>query len=247
MTSEDLEDLAAIDPQYPELSFVLKQFSWSKYARVFDLLHRAENIYCDISFLHTRNALAFIRDDLGANRLLFGTGFKSHVAAAIAGLSHAGITQAEKDAVAYDNFMYSRKRNRRSDHYFKGGYGTFQSITAKIFWMNFSREAISVALSCARNTWVYPSKSPAISQSGTMPTSTTCTFSSTAGKVSVPLQSRSQPAPKITLMPPSLSVTPEAAPKADGNAKGSLRIRKLPTAYLNSVVLSTPKSAGRTL
>ena len=105
MTSEDLEDLASIAPEYPELNFVLKQVMWWQYSRVFDLLHRAENIFCDISWLHTRDAIRFIRDDVSYKRLIFGIGYKSHAAAAIAGLSHARIPQEEKDAAAYDNFV----------------------------------------------------------------------------------------------------------------------------------------------
>lgn len=105
MTSEDLEDLAHMAPEYPELNFVMKQVMWWQYSRVFDLLHRAENIFCDISWLHTRDAIRFIRDDVSYQRLIFGVGYKSHAAAAIAGLSHARIPQAEKDAAAYDNFV----------------------------------------------------------------------------------------------------------------------------------------------
>ena len=105
MTSEDLEDLAHIAPAYPELSFVLKQIMWWQYSRVFDLLNRAKNIYCDISWFHTRDAIRFVRDDLGAERLIFGVGYKSHAAAAVACLSHAKLSQQERDSVAYDHFV----------------------------------------------------------------------------------------------------------------------------------------------
>ena len=105
LTSEDEEDLAAIAMDYPELKFVLKQVMWWQYSRVFDLLHRADNIYCDISWLHTRDAIKFIAEDVSADRVVFGTGYKSHAAAAIAALSHAKMTQAQKDACAYDNFV----------------------------------------------------------------------------------------------------------------------------------------------
>lgn len=105
LTSEDEEDLAAIAKDYPELKFVLKQVMWWQYSRVFDLLHRADNIYCDISWLHTRDAINFIAKDVAPDRIVFGTGYKSHAAAAIAALSHAKLTQAEKDACAYDNFV----------------------------------------------------------------------------------------------------------------------------------------------
>lgn len=106
MTSEDLEDLAKVAPDYPELNFVLKQVMWWQYSRVFDLLHRAENIFCDISWLHTRDAIRFIRDSVSYKRLIFGVGYKSHAAAAIAGLSYAKIPQQERDAAAYDNLVH---------------------------------------------------------------------------------------------------------------------------------------------
>ena len=105
LTSDDMEDLAAVANDYPELKFVLKQVMWWQYSRVFDLLHRAKNIYCDISWLHTRDAITFIAQDVGAERVIFGTGYKSHAAAAVAALSHAKMTQVQKDACAYDNFV----------------------------------------------------------------------------------------------------------------------------------------------
>lgn len=114
LTSEDLEDLAKIAPEYPELPFVLKQVMWWQFSRVFDLLHRAENIYCDTSWLHTRDAIKMIRDHVSYKRLIFGVGYRSHCAAAISGLSWCKIPQEEKDAAAYDNFISLLPENERN-------------------------------------------------------------------------------------------------------------------------------------
>lgn len=104
MTADDIEDLAQIAPEYPELNFVVKQVMWQQFSKVFDLLHRVENIYIDISWLHTRDAIRMVRDHVSYQRLIFGVGFRSHRAAAMAGLSWADISQKEKDAVSWDNF-----------------------------------------------------------------------------------------------------------------------------------------------
>ncbi|MBQ3047038.1 MAG: amidohydrolase family protein [Clostridia bacterium] len=104
LTSEDLEDLAAIAGDYPELNFVIKQVMWWQYSRVFDLMNRRKNIYADISWLHVRDAIKIICEHVGAERLVFGVGYRSHNGAALAGLSYADISQDQKDAISYDNF-----------------------------------------------------------------------------------------------------------------------------------------------
>ena len=105
MTSEDMEDLAAIAPDYPELYFVIRKIMWWQFSRVFNLLGRTKNIAADISWLHTRDSLLILRDQAGSDRLVFGTGYRAHQGAALASLSWAGISQEEKDAIASGNLI----------------------------------------------------------------------------------------------------------------------------------------------
>ena len=105
MTANDTEDLARIAPDYPNISFIVKEVMWWQYSRVLDVLGRTENVYCDISWLHTRDAIKIICEHITADKLVFGAGFKAHAAAAVASLSWAKISQAQKDAIAWDNFV----------------------------------------------------------------------------------------------------------------------------------------------
>lgn len=104
MTANDTEDLAQLAPDYPDISFVIKEVMWWQYSRVLDVLGRTKNVYCDISWLHTRDAIKIICEHVSPDRLVFGVGFRSHGAAAIGCLSWANISQEEKDAIAWDNF-----------------------------------------------------------------------------------------------------------------------------------------------
>ena len=105
MTSEDMEDLAGIATDYPELFFVIRQIMWWQFSRVFNLLGRTENIEADISWLHTRDSIRILMDQAGPGRLVFGAGYRAHGGASLAALSWADISQAEKDAVASDNLI----------------------------------------------------------------------------------------------------------------------------------------------
>ena len=105
MTSEDMEDLAAIAPDYPELYFVIRQIMWWQLSRVFNLLGRTKNICADISWLHTRDSIRILRDQAGCERLVFGAGYRAHGGASMAALSWADLSQEEKDGIASDNLI----------------------------------------------------------------------------------------------------------------------------------------------
>ena len=105
MTMDDREDLARIAPLYPELSFVVKEVMWWDYSRVFDLMKRTDNVYCDISWLHTRDGIKILCEHVNPDRVIFGVGFRAHGAAAVASLSWSKISQKEKDSIAWNNFV----------------------------------------------------------------------------------------------------------------------------------------------
>ena len=105
MTANDVEDLANLAPDYPDLNFVVKEVMWWQYSRILDIMRRTKNIYCDISWLHTRDAIKILCDETDYSRVVFGAGFRSHCAAAIGGLAWANIPQEQKDLIAWDNFV----------------------------------------------------------------------------------------------------------------------------------------------
>jgi predicted TIM-barrel fold metal-dependent hydrolase len=103
--SIEMPDFAVLANKFPEIKFVIKQFMWGQMSCVVDLMYRATNIYADISWLHSRDAIRMMSERFSYRRLLFGLGFKSHGAAAVAALSYADISQHAKDAIAYDNLL----------------------------------------------------------------------------------------------------------------------------------------------
>lgn len=105
MTLNDVEDLVSIASDFPMLKFVIKEVMWWEFSRIFDIMQRTVNIYCDISWLHTRDSIKMLCEHVDYKRVIFGVGFRSHNAAAIGGLAMADIPNEHKDAIAWDNFV----------------------------------------------------------------------------------------------------------------------------------------------
>ncbi|NMA19621.1 MAG: amidohydrolase family protein [Lentisphaerae bacterium] len=99
----DFRDLEELARKFPTVNFLLTRQMWDGFGRVLDLMWRLPNIYLDISWLHMRDAIELIRDEYGAQRLVFGLGFKSHYGAAIGALAHSSLSEAEIEAVAHGN------------------------------------------------------------------------------------------------------------------------------------------------
>ncbi len=138
LKSEDMEDLANIAPEYPELKFILKQVMWWQFSRVLDLLHRTKNIYMDTSWIHTRDTLNIVCEQVGADRLVFGIGRKAHNGAAIVSLSWINQDQSVKDKIAYNNFVSLLPEWAKEEV-----YNNRRSVEDKInnrFWKDFVNE-----------------------------------------------------------------------------------------------------------
>ena len=139
MTSEDMEDLAAIAADYPELFFVIRQIMWWQFSRVFNLLGRTRNICADISWLHTRDSIRILRDQAGPGRLVFGAGYRSHGGAAMAALSWAEIPQHEKDRIAADTLISMLPEGPVRDRA-AAGRRTLEPRVGNRFWNAFLDE-----------------------------------------------------------------------------------------------------------
>jgi len=96
----DLEHLAN---KFPQVNFAITQVMWQGFGGVLDLMWRCPNIYVDISWLHMRNSIKLLCKDFGAERVLFGIGYKSHYGAAIAELAFAQISDDERELIAHGN------------------------------------------------------------------------------------------------------------------------------------------------
>ena len=78
---------------------------WWQFSRVFDAMLRTDNIFIDTSWLHTRDCIKIVCEQVGDKRAIFGVGTKAHSGAAIAGLAYANLPQKTLDAIAYENFV----------------------------------------------------------------------------------------------------------------------------------------------
>ena len=96
----DLEHLAR---KMPQINFAITQKMWLGFGSILDLMWRCPNVFVDISWLHMRDAIELLVENFGAERVLFGIGYKVHYGAAIAALVHARVTPAQRKLIAHGN------------------------------------------------------------------------------------------------------------------------------------------------
>ncbi|MFA7158314.1 MAG: amidohydrolase family protein [Kiritimatiellia bacterium] len=96
----DYEFLAA---KFRKVNFAITQKMWPGFGAVLDLMWRCPNVYVDISWLHMRDTIGLLEEHFGAERILFGIGYRSHYGAAAASLAHAQIKGAHKELIAHGN------------------------------------------------------------------------------------------------------------------------------------------------
>ena len=100
---EDIRDIEHLAKKMPQVNFALTQKMWQGFGSVLDLMWRCPNVYVDISWLHIRDTIELLRDHFGAERVLFGIGYRSHYGAAPAMLAHAQISDDERELIAHGN------------------------------------------------------------------------------------------------------------------------------------------------
>jgi hypothetical protein len=96
-------DIEYLAKEFPQANFVVTQVMWPPFGGILDLMWRCPNIHIDISWLHMRGSIELLCKDFGAERVLFGIGFKSHYGAAIAELAFAQISDADRELIAHGN------------------------------------------------------------------------------------------------------------------------------------------------
>ncbi|MDD5677652.1 MAG: amidohydrolase family protein [Kiritimatiellae bacterium] len=99
----NIQDILEFTAMFPKVPLVLTEVMWGPTMIVFDLMRRRKNILVDNSWLHTNGAVEQVVEHFGAERLLFGTGNKSHGGAAIAQLARADITEPERQLAMHGN------------------------------------------------------------------------------------------------------------------------------------------------
>ena len=99
----DMRDFEYLAGVFPQMAFVITQKMWGGFGSVLDLMWRHPNVYIDTSWLHMRETIELLVENYGAQRVLFGIGYKSHYGAAIAALAHARISDAQRALIAHGN------------------------------------------------------------------------------------------------------------------------------------------------
>ena len=99
----DIRDFTALAEQFPKMSFVFTQKMWPGFGSLIDAMWRQKNIYVDISWVHMRDTVCLMIDEFGAERMLFGIGYKSHYGAAIAALAHYQLSPQQRELIAHGN------------------------------------------------------------------------------------------------------------------------------------------------
>ncbi len=100
---QDFRDFENLARQFHQLFFAATQKMWPGFGAVMDLMWRCPNVCVDISWLHMRGTIELLTEQFGAQRVLFGIGYKSHYGASIAALAHARINNIQRAAIAYEN------------------------------------------------------------------------------------------------------------------------------------------------
>jgi len=133
--SLDLEMLVNAAHHFPQISFVVRKVMWWQFSHMLDVLARTDNVYMDISWLHTRDAIKITQDEAGEGRMVFGLGARCHSGAAIAGLANAHLTQAQMDAVAWDTFagLLNEDGRRKAE----AGKKSVDNTISNSFWNDF--------------------------------------------------------------------------------------------------------------
>ncbi len=100
ISNRDFEYIAG---KFQEISFVITQKMWGGLSGIMDLMWRRDNIFVDTSWLHVRQIIELLVGNFGAERVLFGLGYRSHYGAPVAALAHAEISDSDRSLIAHGN------------------------------------------------------------------------------------------------------------------------------------------------
>lgn len=95
--------IVAFAARHPGMTLVFSNAMWVHHDRLYELMEARPNIRMETSLVHTYRTVEHVVQRFGADRVLFGTGYKSNYGAAIANLVHSPMTDAQRDQIAHGN------------------------------------------------------------------------------------------------------------------------------------------------
>lgn len=99
----DVREIAEFCAALPEVPVVALHGMWPHQVALFDLLRRCQNFHIDTSWMHTEATIEMAVARFGANRLVFGTGWRAMNGAALAGLRHTQVSPEVKARIGDGN------------------------------------------------------------------------------------------------------------------------------------------------
>lgn len=99
----DLNGILVFAEKHPAVTMVFTNAMWVHHDRLYELMKARPNIRMETSLVHTYRTVEQVVERFGAERMLFGTGYKSNYGAAIANLVHSPMTPAQRRQVAHGN------------------------------------------------------------------------------------------------------------------------------------------------
>jgi len=82
---------------------VYANLMWPSLPELYELMEARPNVYLETGLLHTYRSIEYISQRFGAERIIFGTGFRSNNGAFIATLAHADATPEQAALIAHGN------------------------------------------------------------------------------------------------------------------------------------------------
>ena len=130
------ELLAELAAKFPEMSFVLRNSMWGDDGPMFDLLWRCKNVLVENSRLHENGMMRTIAEHFGADRLVYGRGYRSLSGASMASLAYSGLSAEEREQIAGKRLL-SLLPNQKEAQRILAAAGDMQPKVTNRYWAEF--------------------------------------------------------------------------------------------------------------
>jgi len=102
-----VEDVASLAARHPKTTVVLSGPNYlSEFRAACEAMRRCANLWIEITCMQGFQAVARLIEQVGADRILFGTGLPLHYAACnVAKIDHARITASQRSAITWHNAL----------------------------------------------------------------------------------------------------------------------------------------------
>ena len=100
-----VDDLVYLAKKFPNMRFVVRRFIWVGWNRAYNAARQADNIYLDMSRLHTMHAIEILCEHLGEHKVLWGHSRKAGQGASMAAVAYAEVSEEVKDKIRWGNFV----------------------------------------------------------------------------------------------------------------------------------------------